>query len=154
MTEPPTLTPLWRNRDFVLLQTGRLLSHGGSEMTSVAYPLLALALTGLAAKAGIVAFARMLPATVAIPVSDSVLDGYRLAITSDRLVGRVESARRTISLLVAPLGPLAAGFLLEAVSARETIAVFTAASVALAVTGTLSPAIRNAPSLAEPVPDG
>jgi MFS family permease len=52
--------PLRRNRDFLLLQTGTLLSSAGSQMTAVAYPLLVLALTGSPAKAGIVAFARLL----------------------------------------------------------------------------------------------
>jgi hypothetical protein len=75
--------------------------------------------------------------------------GYRLAITPDRLVGRVESVRTTISLLVTPLGPLAAGLLLEATSARVTVAVFAAAGLALALWGTLSPSIRRAPSLSE-----
>ncbi len=55
-----TALPLHRNRDFVLLQTAQLLSSGGSQMTAIAYPLLVLALTGSAAKAGIVAFARLL----------------------------------------------------------------------------------------------
>jgi len=53
--------PLRRNRDFVLLQTGQLLSNLGSRMTSIAYPLLVLAMTGSPAKAGFVAFARILP---------------------------------------------------------------------------------------------
>jgi len=51
--------PLHRNRDFLLLQTGLLLSSGGSQMTAIAYPLLVLTLTGSAAKAGIVAFVRL-----------------------------------------------------------------------------------------------
>ena len=59
-----TETPLHRNRDFVLLQTGLLLSSAGSQMTSIAYPLLVLALTGSAAKAGIVAFVRLLAMAV------------------------------------------------------------------------------------------
>jgi hypothetical protein len=50
---------------------------------------------------------------------------------------------------VAPLGPLAAGLLLETVSPRATVAVFTLFNVVLAVAGTVSPAIRDAPSLAE-----
>ena len=45
------LTPLRRNRDFLLLQAGQLLSTFGAAMSAIAYPLLALALTGSAAKA-------------------------------------------------------------------------------------------------------
>src|SRR5689334_20490150 len=52
---------LRRNRDFVLLQAGQLLSSAGSSLTSVAYPLLVLSLTHSPAKAGIVSFARILP---------------------------------------------------------------------------------------------
>jgi hypothetical protein len=44
---------------------------------------------------------------------------------------------------------LLAGFLLEAVSARATVAVFAAWMLGLAVYGTLSPSIRKAPSLDE-----
>jgi MFS family permease len=44
----------------MLLQTAGLLSSGGSQITAIAYPLLVLALTGSSAKAGIVAFARLL----------------------------------------------------------------------------------------------
>ena len=86
---------------------------------------------------------------VTFPVTDSVVEGYRIAITPDRLLGRVETARSTISLLVAPLGPLVAGVLLSAVSARATIAFIAAFTLALALWGTLSPSIRNAPSLDE-----
>jgi hypothetical protein len=43
--------PLRRNRDFVLLQSGQLLSAAGSESTAIAYPLLVLALTQSPAKA-------------------------------------------------------------------------------------------------------
>jgi hypothetical protein len=93
--------------------------------------------------------ASILPLAVTLPVTDSVVVGYRVAITPDRVLGRVESVRSTIALLVAPLGPLAAGFLLESVSARATVAVFTACGLVLAVWGTLSPSIRNVPSLDE-----
>jgi hypothetical protein len=86
---------------------------------------------------------------IALPVTDSVVEGYRIAMTPDRLLGRVESARSTISLLAAPLGPLVAGLLLGSVSARATIALFAVFTLALAVWGTLSPSIRGAPSLDE-----
>jgi MFS family permease len=45
----------------VLLQLSQLVSSGGSQITAIAYPLLVLSLTGSSAKAGIVAFARLLP---------------------------------------------------------------------------------------------
>jgi MFS family permease len=86
---------------------------------------------------------------IAAPVTDSVVVGYRLAMTPDRLVGRVESVRTTISLVASPLGPLLAGWLFAVTSARETVAIFALGGLALLVWGTFSPAIRNAPSLAE-----
>jgi hypothetical protein len=70
-------------------------------------------------------------------------------MTPDRLLGRVESVRSTVALLIAPLGPLVAGLMLAAVSARATIAVFAAFGLVLAVWGTLSPSIRSAPSIDE-----
>jgi MFS family permease len=91
--------------------------------------------------------ASMLPGGFAIPNSDSVVESYRFAITPDRILGRVESARTTVAVALAPLGPLATGFMLEHVAARWTIAALTLFSVALAVWGTLSPAIRDTPSL-------
>jgi len=86
---------------------------------------------------------------VAAPVTDSVVVGYRLAMTPGRLVGRVESVRTTISLVASPLGPLVAGWLLQATSPRPTVAVFAAGGLALALWGTLSRSIRDAPSLRE-----
>lgn len=80
-----------------------------------------------------VLLAAMVPFAIAAPVTDSVVVGYRLAMTPDRLVGRVESVRSNISLLIAPLGPLVAGLLLEAVSARATVAVFAAFGLFLAI---------------------
>jgi hypothetical protein len=92
--------------------------------------------------------ASILPTALAIPSSDSVVHGYRIAMTPDRLLGRVSSVWTTIALVVAPLGPLLAGLLLE-VSERAAVATFAASGLLLAVWGTLSPAIRAAPSLDE-----
>ena len=93
--------------------------------------------------------ASILPTALAIPSTNSVVHGYRIAMTPDRLLGRAESVRSTISLLIAPLGPLVAGVLLGASSARATIAAFAGFGLVLAVWGTLSPSIRAAPSLDE-----
>jgi MFS family permease len=87
--------------------------------------------------------ASILPAAVAIPNTDSVVISRRLALTPDALVGRVESVRSTLALLIAPLGPLTAGLLLGAVSDRAAIAVFAVLALVLAVWGTLSPALRT-----------
>jgi hypothetical protein len=91
--------------------------------------------------------AGLLASAIVIPSTDSVVHGYRIAMTPDRLLGRSESAWTTISLMAAPLGPLVAGLLLDAVSARATIAFFAAFGLTLALWGTLSPAIRQTPSL-------
>lgn len=58
---PLTEQPLRKNRDFVLLQSGQLLSTLGNQASVVAYPLLVLAVTGSPAKAGLVGFAGILP---------------------------------------------------------------------------------------------
>jgi MFS family permease len=96
--------------------------------------------------------ASIVPTGLAIPSTDSVVRSYELTMTPDRILGRVEGVRSTIALLIAPLGPLTAGYLLTVTSERATIAVFAAFGLALAVWGTLSPAIRAAPSLSEPAP--
>lgn len=84
-----------------------------------------------------------------IPAGNAAIIGYRTAVTPDRLIGRVSSVARNIALAAQPLGPLAAGFLLDTYSPRLTVLVFSAVSASLALWATLSPSIRKAPSLAE-----
>jgi MFS family permease len=59
MTTPAI--PLWRNRDFTLLWSSQVVSTVGTRVTSVAYPLLVLLLTGSPALAGVVGFFQTLP---------------------------------------------------------------------------------------------
>jgi MFS family permease len=91
----------------------------------------------------------VLPSAVLLPTVNAVVVGYRVAIVPDRLTGRVNSVARTIALCSTPLGPLAAGFLLGAFSARTTIAAFAAFLFLLALIATASPSLRHGPSLAE-----
>jgi MFS family permease len=82
----PEEVPLSRNRDFVLLQAGQLLSRAGSGMSAVAYPLLALAVTGSPAQAGIVQAAAFLPYLLFSSIAGVVGDRYerrRLMIAAD-----------------------------------------------------------------------
>jgi MFS family permease len=93
--------------------------------------------------------ASIVPTALAIPSTNSVVHSLQIATTPDRILGRVESVRLTIALMIAPLGPLVAGLLLEQTSDRAAIAVFAVVGLALATWGTLSPSIRQAPSLAD-----
>jgi MFS family permease len=93
--------------------------------------------------------AALLPQSFVIPASDSVVVGYRIAATPDRLLGRVNGVAMAIMALTMPFGPLSAGFLLEHVSARTTVTAFALAGVAVALWGTLSPSLRHAPAMAE-----
>ena len=93
--------------------------------------------------------ASLIPTALAIPTTDSIVWPYQLSLTPDRLMGRTQAAISSLTNGTAALGPLVAGFLLASVSARATIAVFAAFGVAMAIWGTLSPAIRAAPSLEE-----
>ncbi len=53
--------PLRRNRDYMLVWAGQGVSELGSQISTVAYPLLVLALTHSPAKAGVVGLAASLP---------------------------------------------------------------------------------------------
>src|SRR5206468_858066 len=110
----------------------------------------------LAVPSPYVLVACVLPVAFVGPWLNSVVIGYRTAVTPDHLIGRVSSVARNIALLAMPLGPLVAGFLLGNVSARVTVAVFAAVALTVAVWSTVSPSIRKAPSLDElddlPVP--
>jgi hypothetical protein len=53
--------PLRRNRDFMVLWSTQVVSTVGTRVTSIAFPLLVLAVTHSPAKAGVVGFAQTLP---------------------------------------------------------------------------------------------
>jgi MFS family permease len=80
------LVPLRRNRDFLLFQTGSLLSTFGSGISGIAYPLLTLTLTHSAAKTGYVGAVEFLPLVIlSVPagVAADRFDRRRLMIASD-----------------------------------------------------------------------
>jgi len=80
---------LWRNRNFMLLWGGQVISTIGSSASHIVYPLLILALTDSPAAAGLAAGARALPYVLfSLPVGALVdrWDRRRVMIWTD--VGR------------------------------------------------------------------
>jgi predicted MFS family arabinose efflux permease len=108
----PEPASLRRNRDFQLLWIGQAASALGSRASTVAYPLLVLALTGSPADAGIVGFAATIPYLV-LQLPAGVLvdrvdrrrammgcDTGRLAILAG-VAAAVAAGRAPLGLLVA-----------------------------------------------------
>src|SRR5215470_4790037 len=69
-------TPLWRNRDYVLLLSGQLVSSVGTQVSMLAFPLLVLAITHSPAQAGIVAALRGLPYALFILPAGALIDRW------------------------------------------------------------------------------
>jgi MFS family permease len=78
--------------------------------------------------------------------TDAAVRAYWYAVTPDRLIARVPNAMGNVMVLVMPLGPLVAGFLIESVSPRAAIALFLGAVLAAAAAGTLSRSTRDVPA--------
>jgi MFS family permease len=91
--------------------------------------------------------AGIVPVGLAIPSTDSVVNGYRIAITPDRLLGRSESVRSAITLSIAGAAPLVAGILLARTTPRWTIGCFAGAAVVLALWGSTTAELRHPPPL-------
>jgi MFS family permease len=82
--------PLWRNRDFTILWSGQVISTVGTRVSSLAYPLLVLSLTGSPAKAGVVGFAQTLPFLVWFLPAGGLVDRWnrkRVMLLSDAVRG-------------------------------------------------------------------
>jgi predicted MFS family arabinose efflux permease len=78
------------NRDFQLLWAGQAVSGLGSRISAIAYPLLALAMTGSPATAGLVGFAATVPYIIfQLPAGALVdrLDRKRMMIACDTVRG-------------------------------------------------------------------
>lgn len=104
--------PLRRNRDFVLLWSATLASTLGSQVASVAYPLLALELTGSAVHAGLIA-------------STAMAAGIALRLPAGALVDRWDRRRTMLScelMRAALLAATVAGSLLGLLDWRMLLA--------------------------------
>ncbi len=75
-TEPKGPTPLWRNRDFMLLWSGQLVSSVGSRVSLLAFPLLILAITHSPAQAGLIAALRGIPYALFVLPAGALIDRW------------------------------------------------------------------------------
>ena len=75
-TFPQKRVPLWRNRDYMLLWSGQLVSSIGTRVSMLAFPLLVLAITGSPAQAGLIAALRGLPYALFILPAGALVDRW------------------------------------------------------------------------------
>ena len=68
--------PLWRNRDYVLLWSGQMISSVGTRVSMLAFPLFVLALTHSPAQAGLIGAMRALPYALLILPAGALVDRW------------------------------------------------------------------------------
>ncbi len=83
------------------------------------------------------------------PAGNAGIGAYRVAVTPDRMQGRVASASQFAAMIIMPLAPLFGGTLLSELGGPATIAGLAAAAAACALIVTLSRSVRSVPRPAE-----
>ena len=84
--------PLWRNRDYMLLWSGQIVSNVGTQVSQLAFPLLILAITRSPALAGFAGALRALPYIIFSLPAGALIDRWdrkRVMILCD--IGRAVS---------------------------------------------------------------
>lgn len=67
---------LWRNLDYLLLWSGQTISNVGTGVSTIAYPLLVLAVTGSPAQAGFISAARALIYAILVLPAGALVDRW------------------------------------------------------------------------------
>jgi len=115
--------PLWRNRDFLLLWTGQVVSTLGTRISGLAYPLLVLAVTGSPAQAGLVAAAQAAPFLIWFLPAGALVDRWsrkRIMLAAD--AGRAVALASVAVAVV--LGRITIGHLMVVAFVEGTLFVF------------------------------
>src|SRR5437763_11176504 len=73
---PRRPNPLWLNRDYMLLWSGQMVSNVGTQVSTLAFPLLILALTGSPAQAGFAGALRALPYVIFSLPAGALIDRW------------------------------------------------------------------------------
>jgi MFS family permease len=76
-----TVPSLWRNRDYLLLQGGQLVSYIGNQQQFIALPLLVLALTGSAFQAGLAIGLNAAATILVSPIAGVLVDRWNRKTT-------------------------------------------------------------------------
>jgi hypothetical protein len=84
------------------------------------------------------------------PLSNSVVAGHRVAVTPDRLQGRVQAAATLVTMSLTWLGPLVVGVVFDHAGASVTLAILTGWALLLALITSLAPPIRRGPPGRQP----
>ncbi|QMU71461.1 MFS transporter [Streptacidiphilus sp. P02-A3a] len=111
------LPPLNRNRDFLLLWSGQAISSFGNELSAITYPLLVLAVTGSAARAGLVGSAELVAMLALLLPAGAVADRWSrravMVVSSLVQLAALGGVSAAIGLGWVPLGLLVAAGALE-----------------------------------------
>jgi hypothetical protein len=83
------------------------------------------------------------------PMFNVTFASYRYALVPDRLLARVGSAALVVGWGAIPLGQLTAGFVIDAIGAKETILLLAFVMALVGVAATISQTIRSAPTVEE-----
>jgi predicted MFS family arabinose efflux permease len=91
-------SPLWRNHNYLLLQSGQIVSFIGNQQQFIALPLLVLALTGSAVQAGLAIGLNAVATIVVSPIAGVLVDRWNRKTTM-----MLCDAGRMIVTLIIPL---------------------------------------------------
>ncbi|HEX7735195.1 MAG TPA: MFS transporter [Ktedonobacteraceae bacterium] len=97
-TETSQPRPLWRNRDYLLLLSGQVVSLAGTQFSLIAFPLLALFISGSPAQAGLIGSMRLLPYLILSLPAGALTDRW-----DRKRVMQICDAGRAISLASIPI---------------------------------------------------
>ena len=98
---PSKRASLWRNRDYLLLWSGQAISDIGGSVSSLAFPLLVLAVTHSPTQAGIVAGLRAIPVLLFMLTAGALIDRW-----DRRLVMIACDIGRALSLASIPIAAM------------------------------------------------
>ena len=119
---------LWKNREFLILETGQTLSTLGTSISSLIFLLLVLAITKSPAQAGFVASTRKLPFFI-------------LALPAGAWIDRWN--RKKVMIYCDTVRPTLAGISFQLLGPTTTILLFAALLFILAFATTLNKAAFN-----------